>query len=383
MKIAFISGGYPAPNAPQIAVFLQETAFSLARLGHECVIISPVSIFRFSALGLTEKIYNEERDGVTIEIRRPLFFSASSQKIGSFNTYKITQKAFEMAVAGEMAKLKKKPDLLYGIFMYPGGKTAVTMGEIFNIKSVVEVGEGEFWSIVPYGPKRAGREIGGASLINALGSHLARRLKEELNIAPEKIFVEPNGVDRKLFRPLDKNMCRRKLSLPPNSFIALFVGTFNENKGAKKVLKAVENIPDLQLVMIGRGEENIHSEKLLFKGIVSHETLPLWYGAADLFVLPTKVEGSCNAILEAMSSGLPIVTSLGEHLDDLVTDECAIRINPDAPEEISAAICKIKDNPELRAKLSAAAYKRSALFDSVSHAERLSRRFLELTGLEA
>jgi glycosyltransferase involved in cell wall biosynthesis len=65
----------------------------------------------------------------------------------------------------------------------------------------------------------------------------------------------------------------------------------------------------LKGIFIGRGPLEPSSEVCAFRGHVPHENLPIWLNAADVFCLPTKAEGNCNAINEAMSVGLVTVTS--------------------------------------------------------------------------
>jgi len=70
-----------------------------------------------------------------------------------------------------------------------------------------------------------------------------------------------------------------------------------------------------------------------------------------VFVLPTLSEGFSNATIEAMACGLPIITDNGSHMDDVVGDKTAIRVDSESVEEVTLAIKKLKDNPKLREKL--------------------------------
>lgn len=62
-------------------------------------------------------------------------------------------------------------------------------------------------------------------------------------------------------------------------------------------------------IFIGSGPLEPSSELCIFKGRLAHSDLPLWLNSADVFCLPTKAEGNCNAINEAMSVGLVSVIS--------------------------------------------------------------------------
>ena len=88
-------------------------------------------------------------------------------------------------------------------------------------------------------------------------------------------------------------------------------------------------------------------------------------------MLPTLQEGSCNAIVEAMACGLPIISSDGAFNDDLLTDEMSIRVNPKSVEEIHQAIITLRDDPVRRKQMADAALERSKQFDVDDRAERI------------
>ena len=91
--------------------------------------------------------------------------------------------------------------------------------------------------------------------------------------------------------------------------------------------------------------------------------MPDLLAAGDVFVLPTLVEGSCNALVEAMACGLPIVSSVGEFNDDLLADDMSIRVDPLDVAAIRAAIVRLRDDAALRARMAGAARERAQRFD--------------------
>jgi glycosyltransferase involved in cell wall biosynthesis len=132
--------------------------------------------------------------------------------------------------------------------------------------------------------------------------------------------------------------------------------------------------------MVGSGEVKPASAQILFRGVVDPRRMPELYSAADLFVLPTTEEGSCNAVLEAMACGLPIVTSSGRYMDDIVDDDVAVRVDPMDVRAIREAIVALMNEPARRKSMSEASLAKSKQFDINLRASRVATWLEELSG---
>ena len=146
-------------------------------------------------------------------------------------------------------------------------------------------------------------------------------------MAEEEIAVIPNGVspvpgaDDPAAREAARAELRRELKLAPDAFVALTVGRLSEQKGHDNLLDALELCGDkakeVKFVWAGDGERmprlRQRVEGMGFTGRVfllgQRDDVARLLLAADLFVLPTLYEGHPNALMEAMSAGLPIVSS--------------------------------------------------------------------------
>lgn len=147
-----------------------------------------------------------------------------------------------------------------------------------------------------------------------------------------------NSVDTQIFYPCqtqkEKLLLRQKLGLPIISTILIFVGSIIHRKGVDVLVEAFKQVsqknPDLFLLLVGPhkiqenpsvdenwiaslqtslAEANLTS-KVIFLGLVSdRQSLSELYRASDVFVFPSRKEGLGNVVLEAMASGLPVVSS--------------------------------------------------------------------------
>jgi glycosyltransferase involved in cell wall biosynthesis len=77
-------------------------------------------------------------------------------------------------------------------------------------------------------------------------------------------------------------------------------------------------------------------------------------------VLPTLAEGCCNAIVEAVSCGVPVISSDLAFNHDVLDDSCAILIDPNSEEQLQAALRRLKEDDALRSRLAVGCEARSA-----------------------
>jgi glycosyltransferase involved in cell wall biosynthesis len=168
-----------------------------------------------------------------------------------------------------------------------------------------------------------------------------------------KIHLIPNGVDLDVFRPLDKAWCRERLKLPPGDRIVVFIGHFNERKGVLRVARALDHLDckPLRACFLGSGEQTpvTRCEQHCLR-VPNHE-LPVWLGAADVFVLPSLAEGMPNAVLEAAACGLPLVISDRPFNRAFLNDDEALWVDPTSVDSIADGLRVALDNADLRDQL--------------------------------
>jgi glycosyltransferase involved in cell wall biosynthesis len=185
------------------------------------------------------------------------------------------------------------------------------------------------------------------------------------------VAVFPNGVSHRIFYPRDRTAMRRKYGLPPDAMLVCCVGYFTENKGPARVGEAIRNLPGVAGVFVGSGPTPPTADNIVFRAALPHEGIPEVMSACDVFVLPTRYEGCCSAILEAMSCGLPVISSTGAFNDDILNTQVALRVDPMDIQAIRGSIVRLQQNYALRKSMGRAAMEWSAQFDIDQRAQAI------------
>lgn len=169
---------------------------------------------------------------------------------------------------------------------------------------------------------RGARKLGVVSLDWAASSRMTPQFRKRWCDVVEL----PNGVDTDLFRPgLDGLEARRQQGIPQDHQVVMFVGALDRahpNKGVEHLLEAIATIADqcVTLMVVGDGdakEQYVDMARdlgligrITFPGTISHQHLPQYIAAADVFVLPSKRSESFGMVLiEAMACGKPVIAS--------------------------------------------------------------------------
>ena len=193
------------------------------------------------------------------------------------------------------------------------------------------------------------------------------------NTNKDKIFVTPLGYDADTYKPAPDNARQgipRLASFARNDkwkitkkFI-LSVGRLENKKNTANIVRAfnlARKKCDGQLVLVGQPgvgyaeveEAMLQSEyksDIILTGWAEKNEIAELMRSAEVFVFPSRYEGFGIPVLEAMSSGCPVIASRGNSLAE-VGGDAAINVSPDSVEEISAAIMKILIDQNLKKQM--------------------------------
>ena len=182
-----------------------------------------------------------------------------------------------------------------------------------------------------------------------------------------------NGVNKEVFKPLLRKAQN-------NTTRILFVGRLTEQKGVTYIIDAVNEIlktrsaikGNILCDIIGDGplrktlEEKVEglglSDTIVFRGWVTREKLPSFYQNADVFILPSSDEGMANVVLEAMASGLPVITTFVPGSEELVVAGENGMLVKDRT-NLAPAILDFLDNRDKWQKMGRSSLERSKKFD--------------------
>ena len=344
MHILIISPDYPDYKRTG-AVFVKNLVDEFANQGNHCTVISPYSITNNMAFYTKGVEFNKVGNG-SVKVYRPNYVSFSNLKIGKYSSEYFRKKA----VCRVLRRVNDNFDFCYCHF-WQCGIEAFEYAETHNIPLFVATGE----SVISPSFKDK-RFIPFFNYVRGVICVSTKNKEESIDLGmttEEKCILAPNAIDNKKFKLLDKTKCRKELQLPNDAFITATVGWFTERKGQIRVAKAIEEIDDdnIKSIFLGDGEPKPRGKHILYCDRVKHDLIPLYLNAADVYVLPTRKEGCCNSIIEAMACGLPIISSDRSFNYDVLDQNNSILIEPDDIEQIKTAIVKLKEDKELREQM--------------------------------
>jgi UDP-glucose:(heptosyl)LPS alpha-1,3-glucosyltransferase len=213
---------------------------------------------------------------------------------------------------------------------------------------------------------------GGARHVIANSEMVKWQAQEFYSYPPDQIDVVANGVPLTDFRPDPeaRRIRREVLRLREDEVAVLFVGSGWERKGLHFAVRAVTSLgKNMRLLVAGRGRRDFANQpNVQLLGAV--RDLPGLYAAADIFLLPTLYDPFSNACLEALASGLPVITTRDNGFSEIIENGVHGSIINDASEidAIRQALLFWSD-PERRRAARTAIVERASRFDITRNVE--------------
>jgi glycosyltransferase involved in cell wall biosynthesis len=237
-----------------------------------------------------------------------------------------------------LRKLKKtyNPDVINVHWMYPDGFGTVLAAKLLGIPVVTHSLGCDINESATYPSRRFFIKLALKwADFNISVSEELRKKTVQIGSLSERTITIMNGVNKELFKSRDKIFIRQNLSLPEDKTLFLYAGNFNIEKGLEVLIRAFYQVHkkyrNALLVVVGSGplEKEIYqlvselgiASKIIFVGRVTHDQIPEYLAAADFLCLPSLREGCPNIVLEALSTGIPVLSSKVGAVPEMLSSE--------------------------------------------------------------
>lgn len=360
--ICISADGYPYGDNSEFS-FVKELCEELVRQGIDVTVISPQNLLGIIIHGRKKlPVYyeNREKGYGAVKIYRPLSWTLSS-RFPKFQYW-----MYSRSIRKTISKEHLNFDVFYGHFWHCAFQL-FPIAKQHKKPLFVATGESHIFFADAYKPYGIRNFLDYITTVICVSS---KNKEESISLGyctSNKCVVLPNGINNRKFYPSENKMeLRRQFNLPIDKFLIAFIGAFIERKGADRVSEAIIRTgdPTIKAIYIGKPQEgniphNPNPSTSVFTGYIPHEKIREMLCCADVFVLPTYQEGCCNAIIEAMACGLPIISSDRSFNYDILDETNSIMIDPSNINDISQAIMILKSDENLRNRLRIGSIKKS------------------------
>lgn len=331
----------------------ENLTYELIKLGHEVVIIS---LYDFHS-AITERL---EKQGIKI-------------------VYLNKKHGFDLSIFRKLRKVfqLEKPDVIHThryvmIYTVPASLW-LHARRVHTVHNIADKEVSEIYSFF----YNLFYKINGVIPV-ALTELIQKSIIEKYHLKKERIPIVFNGVD------LSKCIVKKNYSLN-DKFVVLNIARFNIQKNHTRLLTTFKILysrhTNAELWMIGDGDQKEHiehkvrelniSESVKFLGIQSD--VYQYINKADVFVLSSDYEGMPMTLVEAMGTGLPIVTTNVGGIQDMIKDGHSGLLTSLDSKDLANSIEAVYESENLRRELGTNALSRSALFSSAEMARKYSK----------
>lgn len=340
MKVCIVSSWFPSPTNPFSAPFVLAFAKRIKKAGLEVNVI-------------------------TTRDKGDRTFDLKSEKINSIPIYRVNRLFPFLQMFKLIARLR--PDIIHVHAPNFFSGFAVVIGKNLRIPVLATVHRAEVMPLKSMYMHFGRRMV--LSLFDRIVavSEATKQWTKDCGVDKNKISVIWNSAEEDIFKPRSKQKIRKLLHFPLKKSIILFVGRLAPVKGILYLIRAMPFVlrkREAILVIVGDGPERSDLQHLvrilnlqpyvLFLGHIDTEKLALCYNAADVFVLPSLIEGHPIVLLEAMASGLPVVaTDIGGNNESVLNEVNGFLVCSKDYHALAQAISAILNNEGLRQQFSA------------------------------
>jgi D-inositol-3-phosphate glycosyltransferase len=392
LRVLMVCHYYP-PHVGGIENVVQAEAVRLAALGHEVTVLTSGE-----RTGVADEPVSQNIDtafagaaGRTVRVVRIAAWNGAEERAGvpfPITSPRLLPQALRWARWADVVHVH---DCFYLTSWAGGLASALTRTPLVLTQHVAMVEHPS--ALVRLAQKAVYGTIGRALLRRArtvftINDYIARFVGT-LGAPAAKVTVLGNGVDGDLFRPpsgeAERTRLRERHGLPQDRVLALFVGRLVPKKGIDLVFAAGQAISALDVVVAGSGDAAQYGagERVHLLGPRPAEAVAELYRACDLFVLPTTGEVFPLAVKEAMSAGLPVVTTDEPDYAHAELENDTLALVPREAAAVRGALAALAGDGARRERMGAAAAAYAAKhFSWTEHVTELAERYRAATGTQ-
>jgi glycosyltransferase involved in cell wall biosynthesis len=350
LKIASVCRLLPSPGNPSAGVFVLNRLKALATLA-EVRVIQPVPFFpaiRPAPAWARQRVRTQDDTEI---IHAPMFYVPGVLK-------SLDGRWLARSIRPSLRALREQGllQVIDAHFGYPEGVGCAQIARELGVPYFITIRglETDVLQRPGVGGQLLAALRGAAGLISV--SHSLRDLVVERGIDPERVLVAPNAVDRAIFRPGDRADARARVGVARNEMLIVSVGHLLSVKRHTVLVEALARVrrrTPAKLAIIGGESYEPEYPRLLASAIeragvsgavrlvgnLGPAEVADWLQAANVFALASAREGCCNAVLEALATGQPVVaTRVGDNAHFVRDDINGRLVAPDDAHALADAL---------------------------------------------
>lgn len=378
VKVLVLSHLYPNITHPNLGIFVHNQFKHIVKEDCEVRIVSPVPYvprilwFRSKWKDYGQIPEKDEIDGIPVNY--PRYINLPGVWFHSLSAYSIYA-GIKASVTSIMKEFK--PDIIHAHMATADGYVGLILRKKYNVPLACTLRGCDINTYPSYNKLtlyQTKRLLSEADQLISVSNKL-KKVAMSIEKSKRNIEVVYNGCDFHSFMHNDEDSVKiRKIcNISINDIIIIFVGRLEKEKGILELFQAFRtlgsNNDKLHLVLVGDCVEsdvkneisklNDLNSNVHLTGIQPHKIVFKWLKSADLFVLPSHREGLPNAVIEAMSCGLPVVATNVGGIPEIVEDgKTGILVNPKDAESLTKAIDFIINNDDVATEMGMAGRKK-------------------------
>ncbi len=287
----------------------------------------------------------------------------------------------------------RRYDVVHAHYIFPTGMLALLFKKWFKTKMVVTAHGSDINRMAKKNTRIKGwttKILQEADHVIAVGQDLYQEIHQEYHIPADKLSIINMGVNLTTFHHHDVAEARKVLGIKEDERPIVFVGNIIREKGILELLEAYNTLKEkhrnLSLYLVGNPKQEAFQNEVTgyidnhqLQDVHIHRAVPqrevaIWMSVADLFVLPSYMEGFGLVAVEAMACGTPVVGTKVGGLQVLLADDHGVVVEPENADSLANGMMKVLEDEEYRQKLVEAGKRRAIENDQ----EALIQKVLEI-----